>query len=241
MKCFKPCKISVCKLVFQTYASHVKEQKKNLRSKESIKFEGHTSAIHSDNVSTAALDPGCHLGLLFHCAMNHQCYAIILHFTTSEDFLSHTQRVKFWKMWNGANAQGKYNTISTSTVARHLWSRQNTKNTVLVFCACRNHFMQVKLYSMFILSCKVVRVCLLNEGWIHPGYQLSSPFPAPSIHPSTLCCATSVNTTVHSVVWAISFLQIHFSRLNWMWITIMLCSSISKPKMCWYSFFSVNV
>lgn len=161
--------------------------------------------------------------------MNHQCYAITPHFTTSEDFASHTQQVEFSKMWNGANAQGKYNTISTSTVARHLWSQQNTKNTVLFFCPCRNHFMQVKWYSMFILSCKVVRVCLLNEGWIHPGYLLSSPFPLhpppttsslpPSIsfHPSTLCCATPVNISLRWVVFAVSLLQIHFSRQKWMW------------------------
>lgn len=132
------------------------------------------------HIPTNNWDLCCHLAVLFHCAMNHQCYAITPHFTTSEDFVSHTQQVEFSKMWNGANAQGKYNTISTSTVARHLWSQQNTKNTVLFFCPCRNHFMQVKWYSMFILSCKVVRVCLLNEGWIHPGYLLSSPFP---LHP----------------------------------------------------------
>lgn len=175
-------------------------------------------------------NPGCHLARLFHCAMNHRCYAITPHFTTSEDCFSHTQQVEFSKMWNGANAQGKYNTISTSTVARHLWSRQNTENTVPVFCTCRNHFMQVKWYSMFILSCKVVRVCQLNEGWIHPGYRLSSPtapFPncrathpgltPPSFHPSTLYCVTSVNIRVHGLVLAVSLLQIHFSGQNWMW------------------------
>lgn len=170
------------------------------------------------------------LAPLFHCAMNHQCYAIAPHLTTDKDFLSsQTASGISPKIWNGANAQGKYNTISTSTVARHLWSRQNTKNIVLFFSACRNHFMQVKWYSMFILSCKVVRVCLLNEGWIHPGCWLGSPLtttpfsncpphhPPLSFHPSTLCCATPVNIRVHWVVLAISLLQIHFSRQNWMW------------------------
>lgn len=55
------------------------------------------------------------------------------------------------KKWNRANAQGKYNTISTSTVARRSWSQQNTENTLPCFSAHRNPFMQVKWYGMFIL------------------------------------------------------------------------------------------
>lgn len=167
------------------------------------------------------------------------------HFTTIEDFLSHTQRVEFSKMWNGANAQGKYNTISTSTVARHLWSRQNTKNTVIFFCACRNHFMQVKWYSMFILSCKVVRVCLLNEGWIHPGYRLSSPFslhPSPTIpplhhfiHPH---CAVPLQWTsgCTELFWLYPSCKFTLVDKIECGIAILLCSSISKPEMCWGSF-----
>lgn len=62
----------------------------------------------------------------------------LCHRTTSEKRFSHTQWAEFLKKvrgkkWNGANAQGKYNTISTSTVARRLWSQQNTKNHALPF------------------------------------------------------------------------------------------------------------
>lgn len=150
--------------------------------------------------------------LCHHITLQHQ----------REFSLTYTMSGIVKKIWNGANAQGKYNTISTSTVARHLWSQQNTKSTVLFFCPC-NHFMQVKWYSMFILSCKVVRVCLLNEGWIQPGYILSfsttasSDYPLlpPSLQPSTLCCATPVNIRVHRIVVALTLLQIHFRRQKW--------------------------
>ena len=208
-----------------------------------MKCKGQTSAIDCRNASaTARSHPTGIQGCQFDPAIS-LCneppmlrHRTTLHHRRGFSLLAHS-KWKFSKIWNGANAQGKYNTISTSTVARHLWSRQNTKNAVLFFSACRNHFMQVKWYSMFILSCKVVRVCLLNEGWIHPGCWLGSlltatPFsncplphhrhhhhhhPPLSFHPSTLCCATPVNIRVHWVVLAVSHLQIHFSRQNWMW------------------------
>lgn len=117
------------------------------------------------------------------------------------------------KMWNGANAQGKYNTISTSTVSRYLWKQLNTKKSrplFFFFASCKSNDIS-----------KVVRVCLLNEGWMHLWYLLSFSFsiaplsncvssPSVSFHPSTFCCATLVNITEHRVVE--SLLQIHLGR-----------------------------
>lgn len=207
----------------QSYIKGFKVQNKP-QSQEGGRMRQQLHILHDWN-------PDCHLAQLFHCAMNHQCFAITPHFTTGVDFLSHTQLVEFSKMWNGANARGKYNTISTSTVAGHLWGRQNTKRYSPVFfffsCACRNHFMQVKWCSMFLLSCKVVRVFpvkwRVNASWVSAllcflTTPLSSYFhPAPSFHPSTLCCATPVNIRVCWVVLAVSLLQIHFTRQNWKW------------------------
>lgn len=73
---------------------------------------------------------------------------MLCHHATSKECFTHTQcgkkKKNRGKKRNRANAQGKYNTISTSTVARRSWSQQNTKNTLPCFCAHRNPFMQVK-------------------------------------------------------------------------------------------------
>lgn len=74
----------------------------------------------------------------------------------SKDFLSHTPQVEFSKKWNGANAQGKCNTVSTSTVSRYLWKQLNTKKADLFFsvhggiASCKSNDI------VLMLPCKVV-------------------------------------------------------------------------------------
>lgn len=83
------------------------------------------------------------------------------------------------KKWNGANAQGKYNTISTSTVSRYLWKQLHTKKADLFFsvhggiASCKSNdivlILPVKwrvntsLISalLFFFHCSSLRLCLL--------------------------------------------------------------------------------
>lgn len=159
------------------------------------------------------------------------CGHITLYHQRGFSFTYCTQRVEFSKIGNRANAQGKYNTISASTVARHLWSRENIWSTVPFFCECRNHFMQVKWYvCSFLQGGESLPVkWRVNPSWISAF--LSFPTPTPSISSIYIvlchfsehqCALTCFGYT------PLANLQTKIEC----GITILLCHSISKSEMC---------